>query len=78
MSPGKSPPRVVDVPLGLGGTITDFQQRYGPATDRSGLMFAATIARQRALTTRAFDDPSEGQDGQQHVTIIAVPLRHAV
>jgi len=58
----------------LGGTIADFQQRYGAATDSSGLMYAATIAGQRVLITLTLDDPSASQDGQQHVAIIAVQV----
>lgn len=58
----------------LGGTIADFQQRYGAATDSSGLMYAATIAGQRVLITLTFDAPSASQDGQQRVAILAVQV----
>ena len=58
----------------LGGTLTDFQQRFSATTDSSGLMYAATIAGQRALILLTFDEPSQSQDGQQHVAIIAVQV----
>lgn len=40
----------------LGGTVGDFQRRYGAAIDSSGLMYAATIADQRVLMTLTVDE----------------------
>ena len=59
-----------------GGTMADFQQRYGAATDSSGLLYAATIVGQHVLITLilTLGDPSESQDGQQRVAIIAVQV----
>ena len=56
----------------LGGTVSDFQQRYGAATDSNGLAYHTTIAGQDVAIMLALDDISQSLDGQPHIAELQV------
>src|SRR5690348_12075593 len=69
--PALAPSDVIFAPT-LGGTIDDFQQRFGPDTDGNGTAYEATIAGQKVEVTLTLDDTTQSLDGQTHVVDVQV------
>lgn len=56
----------------VGGTIADFQQQYGSATDGSGQIYVATVAGKRVRIMLTLGVPNEKIDNESHVIIVDV------
>jgi hypothetical protein len=70
-APTVAPSLVIFAPT-LGGTINDFDQRYGPYTDGIAKAYEWTIAGQKVEITLSLDDTTQSLDGQMHVVDVQV------